>query len=36
VTALLLFDDQPGPHFHAEHSGEVLLVESAAALRRRP
>jgi deoxyribodipyrimidine photolyase-related protein len=36
VTALLLFGDQLGPHFHAEHSGEVLLVESAAALRRKP
>jgi deoxyribodipyrimidine photolyase-related protein len=36
VTALLLFGDQLGPHFHAGHTGEVLLVESAAALRRKP
>ncbi|MCS7483497.1 cryptochrome/photolyase family protein [Umezawaea endophytica] len=36
MTALLLFGDQLGPHFRAEHPGEVLLVESAAALRRKP
>ncbi|WP_106192283.1 cryptochrome/photolyase family protein [Umezawaea tangerina] len=36
MTALLLFGDQLGPHFHAGHSGEILLVESAAALRRKP
>ncbi|MFD9740544.1 cryptochrome/photolyase family protein [Umezawaea sp. NPDC059074] len=36
MTALLLFGDQLGPHFRTEHTGEVLLVESAAALRRKP
>jgi len=36
MTALLLFGDQLGPHFRIEHGGEVLLVESAAALRRKP
>ncbi|KOV83882.1 deoxyribodipyrimidine photolyase [Nocardia sp. NRRL S-836] len=32
---MLLFGDQLGPHFHAGHD-EIVLVESAAALRRRP
>ncbi|MFD5827423.1 cryptochrome/photolyase family protein [Lentzea sp. NPDC060358] len=35
MTALLLFGDQLGPHFYTGHD-EILLVESAAALRRRP
>ncbi|KAA0023953.1 cryptochrome/photolyase family protein [Antrihabitans cavernicola] len=38
TTALWLFGDQLGPHFHstAEHSGrDVLIVESAAVFRRR-
>ncbi|WP_329792333.1 cryptochrome/photolyase family protein [Lentzea sp. DG1S-22] len=32
---LLLFGDQFGPHFHTTHD-EILLVESATALRRKP
>ncbi|MFC0431969.1 cryptochrome/photolyase family protein [Kutzneria buriramensis] len=36
-TPLLLFGDQLGPHFRAGHEQRgIVLVESAAALRRRP
>ncbi|MGW4393795.1 cryptochrome/photolyase family protein [Amycolatopsis nivea] len=36
-TPLLLFGDQLGPHFRAAHADRpVVLIESLAALRRRP
>ncbi|MCX2955072.1 cryptochrome/photolyase family protein [Lentzea sp. NEAU-D7] len=35
MTTLLLFGDQLGPQFHSGHD-EIVLIESAAALRRKP